>query len=179
VLVQQQLEKAPEGKRIEQADLNQAVAAASHATRSTIFRLARDVRRAAWRNPADRDVIELTIPVFRALISADPNYHRDHGQLAYALKDQSNPDYAAAKQELNEAMRLRGPWKENGYEVYEMNRAECTIRMETAEGRLNNSPDPIKNEIRSDLEVANAGGLGDTIKTEVVFTDWIQANPVQ
>src|SRR5260370_7423856 len=74
----------------------------------------------------------LTIPVFRALIAADTNdqYHRNHGSLGWALKDQPNAglaEWQAASDELTTAIGIRDRRRVSGWELYEANRALFNI----------------------------------------------------
>ena len=54
-------------------------------------------------------------------------WHRNHAQLAYALKDQAKPDWGAAEQALSKAIEVRDRIGEGGYGSYEFNRATCRI----------------------------------------------------
>ena len=56
--------------------------------------------------------MQLTIPIFTALVKDDIHgvFHRNHGQLGFALKDQQPPDWAAAEVDLTAAIDSRGPW---------------------------------------------------------------------
>jgi hypothetical protein len=75
----------------------------------------------------------LTIPVFRALIAADTErkFHRNHGQLGFALKDQKRPELGPAEETLTEAISRRGP-VERGWLLYEFNRAICRINLDAS-----------------------------------------------
>jgi hypothetical protein len=131
-LVARQLDPPPGSTEIPAERLTNAIVMASPAVRSQIFTVARGVRASnTGRDPA---VMARTIPVFRALIVADPRHHRNHGQLGYALKEKHFPDLDAAEQELSEAIRLRDASDEPGWLYYELNRAVAQIaRLGSAE----------------------------------------------
>ncbi len=76
--------------------------------------------------------MERTIPVFRALIASDPEgrFHRNHGQLGFALKDKEPPDWREAEAELTNAIMIRGDPNVEGYWLYELNRAICRIKLD-------------------------------------------------
>ena len=178
-LAQRQLEPNEEEPPIEQASLDDAIAKASNSAWATIFRQAENVRRSTWRTPADKPKMERTIQIFLALINADPKYHRDHAQLAYALKDRRNPSLKEAREELSKAIELRGAWEETGYIMYELNRAACMILLEREAGRSGNSPQHIKSAILEDLRVAaHANDLADIIAREEPFKNWLRENDV-
>ena len=143
--------------------LDAAVIAASPVTREYILNRAYDLRAKTWRN--EKDAMELSIPVFQALIKANDQEHRPHGQLGYALKDRLQPDNDGALASLSRAITLRGV--ETGWEFYEFNRALVRIRLEQAAGG-NPSTEESKTAIIADLRRASAKPrvreivLGDT-----------------
>jgi hypothetical protein len=108
VLVQQQLQQEVNKKEISQAVLDQTVREVTDLTRIRIYNLAAGFRHDCylmknWKSMAN------CIPVFKALINCDKEnkYHKIHGQLGFALMDQSNPDYAEAAKELEIAISIR------------------------------------------------------------------------
>ncbi|MEM8964286.1 MAG: hypothetical protein AAGD38_22565, partial [Acidobacteriota bacterium] len=128
-------------------------------------RQAEKVRAATWRN--DKQTMELSIPLFEALIHADPSYHRDHGQLGYALKDKADPEYERAIGHLSEAIRLRDALGSKGYRLYELNRAECWIRSKTGTTQA----------ILRDLRAATAAGLEKQIFNKDIehISEWLKS----
>ncbi|MDX0140802.1 hypothetical protein GOC46_28865 [Sinorhizobium meliloti] len=74
---------------------------------------------------------EQSIPVFRALIATDKQerFHRNYGEIGFALKDQSKPDWEAAESALTKAIEIRDRIGDPGYGGYEFNRAVCRIRL--------------------------------------------------
>ena len=116
-------------ERLDAADQQRLLAAvqrASRLVRDAVFNLAYEVRRENWAT--DKHLMERTIPVFEALVRADPNWHAPHGQLGYALKDKSAPDWQAAKASLDRAVELRGD--DAGGLYYQYNRALCAIHLD-------------------------------------------------
>src|SRR6266536_1536213 len=61
--------------------------------------------------------MERTALIFRALIAADDEnkFHRNHGQLAFVLKDKRPPDWPAAAAEFTRAISIRGDARTQGY----------------------------------------------------------------
>jgi hypothetical protein len=113
-----------------QEELNDALEKASDDARVRAFLAARELRRETWRD--SKDVMARTIPVFKSLISVDKarKYHRTRGELGFALKDKVNPDWSGALQQLTEAIDIRGPAEEYGWELYEYNRVRCLIHLD-------------------------------------------------
>ena len=153
-----------------------AIAKASHSLQVYAFDQARNFRRKALRNVRKKhgpNHVDRVVPVFLALIDCDEKnvYHRNHGQLAFALKDQEAADWAKAKEELNIAMEIRDRNKVGGFYVYEFNRALCRIK----------TADKLE-EIKKDLEVALSGPkTGDWVKkpSQVCAPDlveWLKTN---
>ena len=92
----------------------------------------------------------------RALIASDPGkrFHRNHGQLGYALKDQRIPIWSEAEAELSEAIAIRGnPGR--SYHLYEANRAICRINQDPAVAAGTPSAPETKEAILADLRVAS------------------------
>ena len=118
------------------------------------FIRARDQRRENWRD--NKEVMEQTIPIFRALIASDPEkrFHRNHGQLGYALKDQRTPAWSQAEAELSEAITIRGNPGSN-YHLYEANRAICRIEQDPMLTQGRPSAPETKGAILADLRVAS------------------------
>ncbi|MGE5378067.1 MAG: hypothetical protein ACM3XO_23650 [Bacteroidota bacterium] len=152
--------------------------ASSHG-REQIFILAHDFRSENWRD--DRAKMELTIPIFRALIEndVDRKEHRYHSQLGYALKDKPGPDFAQAEAQLTEAIEIRGPWQEKGWVFYEFVRAICRIRQDDAciAGRA--SSPQVKEKIFADLYAgAQAKYSLGLMKKDPDIKKWMSLNGV-
>ncbi len=154
-LVTQHLDADPDTPPVSEKKLREVIAASSARTRVMIFDQARQYRKSSRVN-VQREDIPRVIPIFEGLIEADKDgkYHRNHSQLAYALKDQNQPDWVRAKEELDQAIRIRDANNVGGYLVYEFNRALCNINL--------GAP---MDSILSDLERALAGPR---------TTDWVK-----
>jgi len=158
ILVNHQLNSLKGGAAPTQDDLNKAIAAAPDSTRLEIFIAAERARSANWSVPNTKPLMELAIPVFRGLIAADKGqkHHRHHGSLGWALKDQVEPDWREASDELTEAITIRDKFKVAGWKLYEANRAICGIH------RVNELPAGdskialLRTSIKQDLDAAKA-----------------------
>ena len=115
------------GDPADQTRLAAALMRASRQVRGAIFNLAQDLRRETWFS--DKHRMERTIPVFEALVKADPMEHAPLGNLGYALKDKYNPDLRRAYDALTRAVVLRGDRVEQG-PFYQYSRALCLIQMD-------------------------------------------------
>jgi type II secretory pathway pseudopilin PulG len=161
-----------------QEQLDRAIRAASPSLRSQIFTLARDQRNANWR-AADRSAMMRTIPVFRALIDADASFHRNHGQLGYALKDSDPPDFDGAREELDTAIRLRDQAGNKGWLYYELNRAALDIKLANERAAAGLPPDDeVRERILADLR-AVAGDeqlFQQEVAKDAEIQDWLRRN---
>jgi len=173
-----QLNPAPGTPPVSQKDLDEAIRAASPYMRAQVFYQAQALRTAEWNRNKQR--MELTIPIFRALIASDPNgeFHRNHAQLGYALKDQRRPNWQEAERELSRAIEIRGPWQEHGWMWYEFNRAVCLVAQDEAfqEGRP--STREARAAILAELRVA-ATALAGRFAGEPRLVRWLELNGVQ
>jgi hypothetical protein len=124
-------------------ELAEALSAASSGIRDEAFYLARNQRRDNWRGKkcdGKKALVELVIPVFEALISLDADHvwHRNHGELAFALKDKrkaKTADYQRARSVLDTAIEIREATIAGGasrFPMYEFNRAYCNIKLDPA-----------------------------------------------
>ncbi len=109
-LVYLQLNPSNDPPKVTQEELDTAVSKASKSIKIQIFNKAWEVRSTNWRDKKTKAIMELSIPVFKALISSDTEnlYHANHAQLGYALKDKLNPDWVEAERELTRAIQIRG-----------------------------------------------------------------------
>ena len=131
----------------DQNTLDESMKSASPLVRAQVFARARDQRRRTTGKTDERSVDRhaRTTPVFRALIAADPEqqFHRNHGQLGFALKDREPPEWQSAEAELSEAIRVRDQLGQTGFLLYEFNRAVCRIHLRP------DSPDAILADMRA------------------------------
>lgn len=113
---------------VDDAELKRAVKAASSDIRAYVFYRGEYHRYQNWKN--DKRAMERAIPIFRALIAADEKgeFHRNYGQLGYALKDKREPDLDEANEKLSQAIRLRGEGSTE-WPSYEANRAIVRIML--------------------------------------------------
>lgn len=155
-LVARQLSGEETGRPTQDA-LNKAVKAASSETRAHIFYRAQVLRWRNWRDAGTKGIMERTIPVFRALIDCDAagQYHANHGQLGFALKDQRKPDLAAARDALTRAIAIRGDAGRSEWRSYELNRALCQILQDPAFQAGQPSGAETREQILADLTVAH------------------------
>lgn len=129
-LAYQQLDSQQGITAVDPVELTKAIQAASGETRAQIFYRASGLRASTWAD--DKALMEQTIPIFRALIESDENdeFHLNHGQLGFALKDKRAPEWAEAEREITRAIELRGDWHGQGWLFYEFNRALCRIALD-------------------------------------------------
>lgn len=176
-LATQYLNPQTEPLKVDVGALKDAVQGASAPVKVQIFYQARDLRSRSWRRASDKPLVERTIPIFEALIAADveKRFHQNHAQLGYALKDRRNPDFAAAEARLTTAIEIRGPASENGWELYEFNRAVCRIKQDAGFRNGEASSTEAVKLIRDDLQVV-ARVLKDEIAGDPDIVRWLQLN---
>ena len=146
--------------------LDAALKLASRPVRVNSFNKAYLVRHDNWRDHKDK--MELSIPVFRALIHSDTEnqFHRNHAQLGYALMDKEIPDWAEALAELSAAIKIRDERKEKGWLDYEFWRSICRI-MNDGDYRQGKASAPhARQAILADLEAAMQDGRPRGLLTE-------------
>lgn len=175
-LVYRQLETDSE---VPYEQLKEAISAAPPSTRAEIWEKAQRRRRENWRDR--KEIMELSIPVFKALVELDTNdeYHRYHAQLGYALKDKKKPDWMRAEAEISKAIEIRDKKGEGNFINYEFNRAICKIHLDDHFLIKQKSPPAIRESILTDLSVAalNPTTL-ERIESISPFTDWIELNGI-
>lgn len=164
--------------RVSAAEVKKAIEKASPMVKVQIFYLAKKMRKENWES--NKVAMERTIPIFEALIESDVagNFHKNHGQLGYALKDKREPDYAQAEAALTKAIRIRGPWQQAGWVIYEANRAECRIELdaEFKEGK----PSTPKNRLRIIEDLTVVATTDDLVEwlDRPPYSDWMKLNQV-
>lgn len=153
-LVSRQLN--PQLPAVEQDKLEEALLLASRPTRVQAFNKAWKVRADNWRDPARKDTMARAIPIFRALIRNDPKqqYHMNHGQLGFALKDMKPPMWQEAEAELSTAISIRGDWREQRWLYYELARAMCRINRDPGFLSGQESTPAARTAILADLQTA-------------------------
>ena len=150
-----------------QEQLNQAIAAASPLIKAQAFLQASRQRQASWNRDSEKEKMERTIPVFKALIASDTDrrYHRNHAQLGYALKDSRQPLWAEAERALAEAIKRRGP--RQGWILYEFNHALCLIHLDP-----NAASAETRDVVIADLAVVGSSKQGPGLLKTREITDW-------
>jgi hypothetical protein len=180
-LVDRQLNPKQGDQPVSQEELSEALEAATPALRAQAYLRAQRQREASWRS--DPSVMERTIPVFRALIASDSGgqYHRNHADLGYALKDKVPPDYAGAEDALTAAIRLRDSRHNPGWRIYEFNRALCRIMLD--ENRTKGAPasDERRSAVIDDLRAALSRDPPRRLVERVVgheepWKQWLETN---
>jgi hypothetical protein len=173
-----QLNPAAGAPSIAQARLDDAILAASSVMRAQVFYQAQALRTTEWNLNKER--MELTIPIFRALIASDRKgkFHRNHAQLGYALKDQRRQNWPEAQRELSLAIEIRGSWQEHGWVWYEFNRAVCLIAQDEAFQHDQASAPEVRATILDDLRVA-ATKLASRFSGEPRIAVWLKLNAVK
>ncbi len=152
-LVESYLDEKSDPKAEKFKNIQDKLRAASLMTRSLIFRNARKVRRNNWKPGGNAELVQRTIPVFEGLIKAAPDkYHRNYGQLGYALVRQAEPDWVRAKQVFEKAIALRGPEKDAGSGYYEYHLALAEIHLDPDFAAKKPSSDEARNRIAALLE---------------------------
>ncbi len=127
---------------------------ASSSALAQIFYVAENNRWANWRN--DKSQLERSIILFEALVQIDveKRYHQNLAKLAYCLKDKAVPELKRAFDLLSEAISIRGDANEEGWNIYEANRAIVRILLEQS-GDSEFTPSPAQREaIVKDMEIA-------------------------
>ncbi len=117
-----------EGPKVGEGDLVDILSAATPSVRTDVFMRAVD-RRISLRKfrEDERVAIEGLIPVFRALVNADPRYHSYHAQLGLSLMEMRSPNFREAERSFTQAIELRHAASLNWTLFYEWNRALCRI----------------------------------------------------
>jgi hypothetical protein len=136
------------------------------------------MRTVNWNS--DKAKMERTIPIFRGLIASDPqdNYHRNHAQLGYALKDKREPNWKEAEIELTKAITIRDKLAEPGWMYYEFNRAICRTNLDKAFKEGKESAPEVREQILKDLESASASELRAKLLTQADIKRWSELNKV-
>jgi hypothetical protein len=183
-LVKRQLDPHADAPEVDEAELKDAIKNASPSTKTTIYYDATAIRQENTKcineNPDEapktisvwKDKVTKTIPIFRALAESDAKgeFHTNHGQLGFALKDQTTPDWVEAIKELSTAIDLRNRKETGGWLYYEFNRAICRIAQ----------ANPANNDsILADLKAAKANiNLAAAIAANGPIKDWLDKNSI-
>jgi len=175
-LMQRQLESVPGSPPISEQELTAAFVSARRDTRFVIFLRADQQRRDNWRAADTKTVMERTIPVFRALVAAEPDNYEYHRKLGYALKDKQQPDWRDAEAEFTRALQIRGPARGWGDLYVEFNRAICRIEQDAPFLRGEPSGPEERDEILADLRVVARSPLLPQLKDLGPIPQWLEVN---
>ncbi len=176
-LTEQQLAPQAGGVPVDLERLREAMIKASPGVKVRIFFQASKLRAETWRT--NRKVMERTIPVFEALIASDPEkrFHKNFGQLGFALIEKDPPDPERGEAMLSEAIRIRGAWSPSvGWVYYEFCRAICRIRQDP-NFKLGKPASPeVRAKIVEDLQVVERSG--ERVASELV-AEWARLNELE
>lgn len=174
---------------IPKKELLEAIENASPKTKVEILNEAKEVRSETWKD--NKDQMEKTIPIFESLArtTQEIESHRVYGQLGFALKDQSNPDYEGAIKNLDKAINIRDKMKVTGFSWYEFNRAMSKIYSDVAFRKGLPSDKSMQKAVIADLKVAFSDSLvserlqksatTNQDKDLEALTDWLDYNAIQ
>lgn len=137
---------------VDVARLTLAIERATQMVRYAIFTMAREMRGQTWLT--DKFRMERTIPVFEALIKAVPRWHEPHGQLAFALKDQSTPDWKRCLVEMDKAIVLRGDNVDPGSFWYTYVKVLCLIQLDERFQKVEPATADVKEKVVAALRAA-------------------------
>jgi hypothetical protein len=160
------------------SELKRAIKASQAHLKVQIFYYAEKVRSENWRN--NKPFMERVIPIFEALVETDPEgrFHRNYGQLGFALKDKEKPDYKRAEEMLSRAIAIRGSAEKADWLIYEANRAICRIELDPNFKMGQPASPELKESILADLRAAyqDEWVRDIIIKGNQKILDWLQVN---
>jgi hypothetical protein len=167
-------------KEVPVEELKKSVREASPGVKVQIFYQAQKVRSENWANSEKKPLMERTIPIFQALIESDEEerFHKNYGQLGFSLKDKREPNWRDAEGALSRAIKLRGDWRREGWQIYEFNRAVCRIMLDPQFAERKPTTPKDRAKILADLRVTATddwllGPMG-----EAPIGDWLKLNKV-
>ena len=155
-------------EEVNRKQLKEAILNASGLARYQILKDARMMRQLGYKT-ANSILLNKTLPVFEALIEGDKEgkYHRNHGQLGYALWDlyqlnNSIDNLEYAHRELTKAIEIRNISSAQGFHYYEFVRAMCRIKLNVQ-----------YEKVLADVEyAATRPSLYEKIQTDPIFQKW-------
>jgi flagellar biosynthesis regulator FlaF len=163
-----------------------AIKSASKSVRVQIFRQA---EKASLNTKADdyETKIEGVISILKGLIDSDTKdyYHRNHSELAYALRRKKPEEWDAAEKEITRAIEIRDRLGIKGWKSYHLQRARCRIMQDKEFNRGRPSDAAARKSILDDLLAAYSDtekwkrwtepGSGDTARN---IRKWCQLNNI-
>jgi uncharacterized membrane protein (DUF106 family) len=166
-------------------EFKEMISSASRSTRIIVFEKARTFRIENYEDNKTKKKLINAIPVFEALIAGDKEnkFHRNHGQLAYILKDKEPAEFENAIKQINQAIEKRDKNKIPAFRLYEFNRAICRIKLDVKYKKENSDQKIDKELILSDLKKAakneywrNAIINSAKDKRSVCISEWLKDN---
>ena len=175
-MTKQYLDGSSESEQTDSEELQKAVREASPSAKVQIFYQAVSVRMKNWEH--DKDRMARSIHIFQALCDADKEhrFHKNFGQLGFALKDQVTPQWAKAEEALSEAIRIRGDWRQAGWSVYEANRAICRAHLDKKLDGGEKAPTAVRSELLDDLRIMADSCRWHWIEKQDRLQKWIDLN---
>lgn len=170
---------------IKPEELREKISKVSATVAECIYYRAKDARHYAWLDKQygtpKRGIIERTIPVFQALVHTEhgKDCHRFYAQLGYALKDQEQPDWKDAEENLERAITL---WEQqHPYSplpsIYCFNWLFCIVKLNAGNQFKYQYTNPEKEKINQRLEAAIAcDRFTDALRKSQDFQQWRQQN---
>jgi hypothetical protein len=170
-----------DGGQPPEREIKDALKAASPMVRVLAFARARQLRKEMGRSAEAR---ERLMPVFEALteVDSDKKFHRNHAQLGYLLKDTPPEDYPRAASEFSKAIEIRDRIGQDGFCLYELNRAICNIARDLDFRDDRKSSHLVRKSILADLSKAcHHRHLRETILEERDrrIAKWLKLNDVK
>lgn len=176
-LIHRWLEPESGEPQISERELQDTLCRASPSIKVHAFYRAQGLRSDTWRH--DKELMERTIPIFEALAASNEDrFHRDYAQLGYALKDQREPDWKAAFAALDRAIEIRGTWRENGWVMYEFNRAICRIELDGDFQAGRRSSQAVTEAVLADLRASAHSSYVREEFTTSPIRDWLEVNEI-
>jgi hypothetical protein len=132
---------------VEMQQFQQALIESTPSTRGSVAYLADENRRQNWQIQPEN--LERSKLIFQALIQTPEakSHYWWYASLGFCLKDQVNPDYLEAKNNLDRAIGIRNDLGHGVSGAYEFNRAYVNIKMDQIPS--------LQEQINKDLDVAS------------------------
>jgi hypothetical protein len=145
-----------------------------------IYQKTKEVRHAAWKEHK-KGLMERTIPIFQALVRSEhgSKRHRYYAQLGYALKDQADPEWRAAKSNLEKAIQL---WQREGTDrplspFYAFNWVMCAVELDNHQHPEDGSDLQAIKQIVARIEAsADCEMLTKALRENTAIQKWLKRN---
>jgi len=181
-LMNQLLNPQSADQPIDQAEVSDAVKAASVPVKVQIFNQAQrtydndDAEDYPWK-------LDGVISLLNALIASDPNnrFHRNYSQLSYALRRKRPPDLAGAVNAISKAIEVRDGLRKRGWRFYEFHRARCRIEQMPDFLHSKTLDMTLRDQILADLRTAYRSADSEKWQNWIAKStvlDWMRTNEV-